>query len=671
MRTRIGARLIVGTGLVMAVTIGGMAALVVRAHRADLIRELRHSANQLSETIASSTYYDMLENRRENLRRQIVTIGSQEGMEKVRLFNKDGRIMFSSDGSEIGKWVDKRAEACYACHAVDRPLEKLPMAARTRIFDGQEGHRVLGVINPIHNQPDCHSAACHAHDPRQTVLGVLDVTVSLAAVDREIAATQARLVGLALLAIVASGVSLWWMNRRLVLGPVKQLTAGTKRVAEGDLTTAIPVTATHELGDLARAFNDMMRRLGEAQGQLTQAEKLASLGRLAAGVAHEINNPLTGVLTYASYLLKRAAGNPELEADIEVIVRETKRCRDIVKGLLDFARQTPPKRQPIDLNEVARRSVTMVMNELRLHHVSLTLDLKPDLPPVQADPNQMQQVIVNLLVNAADALGDAGGEIRLACSRVLVPPWGHAPIRQASCPRGCDLVDLAVKIGGLPSIRVNRSCGDRAPHAFHVDPVYGRSFHLDPVYARTVHRALGNGGPGGAASAPCEDGIEALFSCPCCGVDLSVSDHRCPRCGGGTWAVQVPNKGTVEWCRRNGCHWARWTAREAEGEQPVVELEVEDNGRGIPPSDLPFLFEPFFSTKGPRGTGLGLAVTWGIVEAHGGSIDVWSKVGEGTRFTVLLPLQPPPAVLERDAAEVEAAAEDSEDGGRLGRAGSG
>jgi two-component system NtrC family sensor kinase len=97
----------------------------------------------------------------------------------------------------------------------------------------------------------------------------------------------------------------------------------------------------------------MTRQLADSQRALTQADKLASVGRLAAGVAHEINNPLTGVLTYASFLLQRAQDNPEQRADLEVIVRETKRCREIVRGLLDFARQTPPRRQPTDLNEAA------------------------------------------------------------------------------------------------------------------------------------------------------------------------------------------------------------------------------------------------------------------------------------------------------------------------------
>jgi len=492
MRTRIGTQLILGAGLVTALTIGVLAVLILRANEAALVSELKLGADQLSETIKSSTHYDMLENRRFNLQRQIANLGRQDGIEAVRVFNKEGTIVFSSEPSEIGKTVDKRAEACYVCHATGRPLEKPSTQARARVFQAADRHRVLGIINPIQNQPGC-AADCHAHRPGDRVLGVLDVTLSLAGVDDSIALGRWRMVGLAAAAILASAAILWWLNRRLVLRPVEALAEGTRRVAAGDLATPIPVTARHELGDLARAFNDMTGRLADAQRQLTQADKLASLGRLAAGVAHEINNPLTGVLTNASFQLNRAPEGSELRQDLEVVVRETKRCREIVRGLLDFARQTPPSRKPVDLNEVVRRALKITLQSLTLHHVSLELELAPEPPEAPADANQLQQVVVNLLVNARDAVAD-GGRIRVA----------------------------------------TRVARDR--------------------------------------------------------------------------------------------------------ERGFAEIVVEDDGCGIPQADLPHLFEPFFTTKGTHGTGLGLAITWGIVEAHGGTIDVASDEGKGSRFTVRLPL---------------------------------
>ena len=617
MHTRIGLQIVFAVGLVTALGIALLASIALRTSRREMIAQLTRSADLLSETVKRSTEDYMLENRRERIRRQIEAIGREPRIERVRVFNKQGSIVFSSDPSEVGHILDKGAESCFACHAQDRPLEKPPVQERARIFNTGSGHRVLGIVNPIQNQPSCTSAACHAHGVDETVLGVLDVTVSLEEVDRQIAVSRTRIAGLAIGAVAVAGLLLWWLSWRLVSRPVEALAAGTRRVAAGDLTTTIVVNGRNELSELARAFNQMTGRLSEDQRQLTQADKLASVGRLAAGVAHEINNPLTGVLTYASFLLERARDDPERRADLEVIVRETKRCREIVRGLLDFARQTPPRRQPTDLNSVARQAVSVVMNQLQLGHVALTLDLADDVPQVEADPNQMQQVLVNLLLNAADALGERGGTIRLASRRAQVAPRGHEPIHRAACPKGCDLLDPGTRVGALPAIRVLRE---------HRGQEWG--FCLDPVYGRFNH----------ASAEVCEEGVVAPAMCPRCRTPLLEPDSACERCGAPTFAIRGPDDEPIRWCTRTGCHFTWWEGRERRGPKPVVEVSIEDNGRGIPRENLPKLFEPFFTTKGVRGTGLGLAITWGIVESHGGTIEVESEQDAGSRFTVRLPL---------------------------------
>jgi len=631
----IGTLAILGVAVVTAAVIGVMSGIIIRTHQGALVAQLTRSADQLSETIASSTYYDMLENRRDAVHREMVTIGRQQGIEKVRLFNGVGTIMFSSDEGEIGRGLDKKAEACYACHAAGRPLQRLPIHARSRIYRAPDGHRVLGMIRPIHNERSCWEAPCHAHTREETVLGVLDVNLSMTAADGQIAHDRRQLILLAVLAIAASSALLWALSRQLILRPVAALIAGTRRVAQGDLSTSIPATARHELGDLARAFNDMTRRLNEAQRQLAQADKLASVGRLAAGVAHEINNPLTGVLTYASFLEKRAVDDAETRADLGVIVRETKRCREIVRGLLDFARQTPPRRQSADLNEVVRRAASIVTNQLALARVRIDLELAADLAPVPVDANQIQQVIVNLLLNAADAIaGDGaspGGSIRVRTSSVAVPPRGNVTIRAAKCPKGCDLLDGSVRLAGMPTVRVVRRATD-------CEAVV----HLDPVYGRANHRA----------SEPCEEGVLAAYLCPSCRTRLDLLERRCAECGAPMFAVQVTGQGQAEWCTRKGCPGSRWEAMDALGPQPYAQIVVEDTGRGITPEEMDRLFEPFFTTKGTRGTGLGLAVTWGIVEGHGGSIGVESEPGKGTRFTVRLPFRVPEPGAESGGADV-------------------
>ncbi len=510
MRTRIGTRLILGAGLVTSLVIGVMSFITMRSHADQLLFELTQSANQVSATIKGATHDDMLENRREDLHRQIRNIGElkQDGIQKVRLFNKEGRIMFSSEREEIGTVLDVRAEACTMCHAEGKPLERLDIQQRARIYRAPDGSRILGIINPIPNEPSCWTADCHAHSPQQKVLGVLDVNLSMVQADRQIRSSRSVLLSLAVLAILASSLIIWWLNRRLVLRPVAALVEGTRRVAEGDLTTVIPVTANHELGDLAKAFNAMTQSMSETQRQLTQADKLASVGRLAAGIAHEINNPLTGVLTYASLLAKRYEGEGQTSADLEVIVRETKRCRQIIRELLDFARPTPPARKPTDINEVVRRALAVVANQLTESKVGLDLYLDSDLPEANAQGNQIQQVLVNLLINAADAIGPEGGRIRVVTGVAQVMPVGEEAI-----------------------------------------------------------------------------------------------------------------------------HWDS-------GARPMVEIRVEDTGCGIAPEELPHIYEPFFTSKGTKGTGLGLAVSWGIIESHEGTIGVQSEPGQGTRFTVRLPLAP-------------------------------
>jgi two-component system NtrC family sensor kinase len=625
MKPRIGILAILGVAAVTAATVGVESVLTVRAHRQALHAQLTQGADQLCETIVSSTFWDMLENRRPALVREIETIGRQKGIDKVRLFNSTGMIMFSSDASETGHVLDKRTEACYACHAADQPLRKLPTRARARIYRAPDGHRVLGMIRPIHNETRCWNAACHAHDRDDTVLGVLDVNLSLVEADRRIADDQRQMALLALLAIAASSLLLWGLNHWLVVRPVARLIAGTRKVAEGDLHTMIPDTAGHELGDLARAFNDMVRQLSEAQRQLTQADKLASVGRLAAGVAHEINNPLTGVLTYASFLQKRLQDRPEMAADLEVVVRETKRCRDIVRGLLDFSRQTPPQHHPTELNEVVRRGIAVVMNQLALRRVALDFELADGMHPVPADANQIQQVVVNLVMNAADAIGEAGGTIHVRTADVQRPARGNTVFRAANCPRGCDLLDAGARVGRYPGIKVIRRQKDR-------DVVVV----LDPVYGRGHHRA----------SEPLEDGALSDYACPRCRTRLEVAERRCGECGAPVFAVTAGSRGRVEWCTRRGCQWTRCESLEAQGPQEYAQLVVEDTGGGIAPEDLDHLFEPFFSTKGHHGTGLGLAVTWGIVEGHGGTIEVRSEVGKGATFLVSLPHvvpAPPPA----------------------------
>ena len=619
LRGRIGFRLTAAVGATALVTVSVFAYVNIRSHSQSLLAEVERHANQLSEAVKSGTEYDMLLNQRERIHESIKRMGNQRSIQRIRVMNKSGAVIYSSDAAEIGKMVDKKAESCYMCHSAGRPLERLETRERTRVFRlNADSPRTLGIINPIYNAPSCWTAACHAHPRSQVVLGVLDVTLPLAEVDKDIRRGQMEIAVFALSAILALSLILAFLVKRWVDVPVKELVAATQRVAGGDLNYAIEETRDDELGTLARSFNNMTAKLSEARLQLFQSDKLASLGRLAAGVAHEINNPLTGVLTYSSFLLKRTKDQPELQEDLKVIVRETIRSREIVKSLLDFARQSVPKKTEADINEIVSRAASVVDSQLALNHVKLVKELDPRLPKAAIDANQIQQVFINLFVNASDAIGARGGTITVSSSALSLSPVGITQIKKAVCPKRHSLIDGEVRIDGKPSVRLKARSGGNEGFIY-LNSMYGMGGH---------HHGI-----------PVDEKKEISLLCPECSASLIDAHKECPRCGAAVYAFEVPPKGLVEGCSRKGCDWQRWEDVDASGYKEFVELRVRDTGSGIAKEHLPKIFEPFYSTKGQKGTGLGLSVIWGIVDNHNGTISVESEVGAGTTFIIRLPVK--------------------------------
>jgi two-component system NtrC family sensor kinase len=619
LRTNIGFKLIVIVGVTTIITIGIYAYFNIQSQRDDLLAEVERHAMQLSETVKNSTRYDMLLNQRERIHIIINDIGSDPAIDEVRVLNKEGVIIYSSRKENIGRMVDKQAESCYGCHAADKPLQRLPISERTRIFRiNPDSARALGVINPIYSERSCWDAPCHAHSKQQQVLGVLDVTISLADVDERIRASTFQVAIFAVSVILAASLIIAFFVSRWVSVPVRALLDATKQVGSGNLSYTVPDLGKDDIGMLARSFNTMTMKLSEARLQLFQSDKMASLGRLAAGIAHEINNPLTGVLTYASFLLKRTQNNPEVHEDLKVVVRETIRSREIVKSLLDFARQSIPKKSLSDINEIITRSLTVVEHQLTMKSLKIVRNLDSQLPKITLDPNQMQQVVVNLLVNAADAVENGVGTVTISSSMLRLSPQGIVHIKAARCPKGHDLIANDFKIEGIPSVRVKAQCGGKSGFIM-LDPIYGRKRHHYEFEA--------------------QDEEKTEIVCPECGVSLMVENEKCEVCGGRIFSFTIPTQGNLEACIRRTCGWQRWPAVDSAGKKEYLELSVADTGVGIRKEDLPRIFEPFFTTKDQKGTGLGLAVIWGIIDNHNGTISVESELGGGTTFRIRLPVQ--------------------------------
>ena len=520
-----------------AFVVGGMALLFstygfwnLRLWRQSEQEVIFQSADRISDTIRRSIRYSMLRNQREEVFHIINTIGHENGISRIRIFNREGQISFSTDDQEVGKFVDKKAEACYACHAQAQPLAKLDRPDRMRIYKARDGTRVLGLIRPIENEADCSNAACHAHTDSNRVLGVLDTNVSLAAMDVAVAQHERRAIvftGVALLAVSLFTIWLIWLT---VHRPVHKLTEGTRAVAQGNLDYLLPEASQDEIGSLAVSFNLMTQELKKAQAEnrqwtqtledrvrrktdelqrayrsLTQSEKMASLGKLAAVVAHEINNPLAGILTY-SKLVSRMADKgltdgqrvADAKSYLQIIEGESRRCGGIVKNLLTFARQTPINPQKNDLNAIVERCLLLLGHQMTLQGIELQKQLDPQLPALYFDAGQVQQALLVIMLNAVEAM----------------------------------------------------------PHG-------GRL------------------------------GIESAFD---------AADR-------------------------------------------VGRVVVRDDGLGIPAEVLSHIFEPFFTTKEEgKGTGLGLPIALGIVQQHGGNIEVHSTPQKGTEFTVFLPEEPPARV---------------------------
>jgi two-component system NtrC family sensor kinase len=305
---------------------------------------------------------------------------------------------------------------------------------------------------------------------------------------------------------IALAIGLGYFLQSIILQPVHRLIAASNEVSHGNFSPTVGPISTSEIGVLQKTFADMLtslqerdRRLqAESEIKLLQSEKQASIGRLAAGVAHEINNPLTGVLTFTHMLLQRKDIKEDMRSDLETIAQQTERVRKIVKNLLDFSRQTALNPEPTDINHLVESVVSMMKNQALVKGVNLECKLGEGIVLLTLDANQMQGVLLNLLLNALDAT------------------------------KRDDTIVVTTGIG--------------------------------------------------------------------------ISAHAPDRQG--------------------------------------VEIAVRDTGCGIPSEHLDKLFDPFFTTKDVgQGTGLGLAVSYGIVQRHGGSIRVQSEVGKGSIFSVWLPLE--------------------------------
>lgn len=421
----------------MAFTLVTLGALHIYTSRRTVEKTTLGQAQLMSDVIRRSISHHMMRNDRLAIYEMMSTMADEPGVVRLRIINPEGKISFSTDPDEIERVIDKRAELCTTCHKTDRVTDRANDRARMYTH---AGGRAIAVITPINNEPACSNAACHAHPESQKVLGVLDTHLSMAAADAAIAQNNRWLLATVIVAIVFCVATIWWFVWQMVHKPLKVLQAGTDRLASGGLGHQIEVTSIDEVGQLASSFNTMSRQLFEAQtqikawaqtletrvekktkelkrahDQMMNVEKMLTIGEMAAVVAHEINNPLAGILTYAKLVKKwvtRGINDEQTKQEacdcLDLIASESRRCGDLVKNLLVFSRRSPIHMENTDLNAIVARSMRLVQHRIDLQSIQVQSSLQQDLPMAYCDGSQIEQVLLALVMNAIDAMPHGG-----------------------------------------------------------------------------------------------------------------------------------------------------------------------------------------------------------------------------------------------------------------------
>lgn len=426
----IAAKLIIATGLLIVVVSFIFWYATLKKQEKDIMSIAVKYGTSFADFTKQSIHQSMLNNRPEETQTVIENLSTPSGVQSVYIYDHTGKIRFSSKKSAVGTDIDKKSAACTGCHT--DPAESAALREAPKKWDvikDEEGYTSLKVIREIPNEKSCYTARCHVHPEEQDILGFIEADLSLALLDEALFKQGLALTTYVVMFVIVVSLFLGIINYKIVTNPVQELAKGMQKVAAGDFDTSVNIHSIDEIGLLANTFNSMIKDLRAAREQrerwtqtleeeiakkteeikrtqtgLIQTEKLASLGRMAAGVAHEINNPLTGVVTFAHLMKRRFSPGDENSEDLDVIIEQAERCSKIIKNLLTFARATPSEKGDININNVISRTMQLVKNQEKFHNVKFDIKLADTDFITLGDGSQFQQICLNMYLNAADAM---------------------------------------------------------------------------------------------------------------------------------------------------------------------------------------------------------------------------------------------------------------------------
>lgn len=409
---------------------------------------IRQSGNNIGSIVEGALYHSMLQNDKSGLQNTLDIINTLPGIDEVNMYDSDDRLVYSSFSDDPNNTHSD--PNCLNCHSNIRSM--FPgMEKSYKIIDkntdcimnqSDNGSRHLLIRSPIMNERSCYVSSCHAHQETDTLLGSLIIKIPLEAQDAAIQKSSTEFFFLAILATLLLASFLLLFTRKKIKNPLNELVKVSVAVANGDRNTRLEIKP-NQLDDMrmvSEAFNDMLdnlhnaaielenwsqqleykvqkksEELGAAQNELMHVERLASLGKLSSSVAHEINNPLSGILIYTKLLLKQA-NNPELYASkresmlkhLKLIESETKRCGDIVKGLLDFSRKDQNDFEPRHLHEILKETYELMTHPIKIANINFGYDFSATADLIYCNPNQIKQACIAMLVNASEAITENG-----------------------------------------------------------------------------------------------------------------------------------------------------------------------------------------------------------------------------------------------------------------------